>query len=1097
MEKLAEALGNSISEPPDDALAPECILVPGRGVAQWLSMQLCERFGVSANVLYLYPRNFVGWALDRVLAKPGETLEAFDPEKLAWSLFGALEPLLELPEFGLIRRYVTGDPTRVRYFELCRRIAATFDRYVTYRPDLIKSWERRAGGASRGTDAAQLGLFSASQDAQSWQPILWRSLVERLGGAHTGALERRFSSHLARAKKLENLPPRISCLGLTHLPPSYTRILVALCPHVRIDMFQLQASSRPRGAAARAALPGAPGAGTREPPGNPLLRSLGTLASDFEQVLAEELARQHVGAEVVSLHVEPEGTSRLRQLQRDILHDRAPAKSHRSSGAEADDSIVIHSCHSPMREVEVLHDQLMALLGGEGGVEPKDVVVMMPDVELYAPLIEAVFRRREGDPQRIPYSIADRTVQTSAPVVDALARVFGLVSERLSASQLLDLLALDVVAARFGITPKDVERMTEWLVGVNVRWGKDAEHRRAHGHPASDANTWRLGLRRLLLGYAMESDGTALLSGTLPEGSSLGSEAAALGKLAQFVETLFAVLDAFEVPQSAESWSRSVGSALDALAENDADTAWQHREVRDAALMLAERARAASFTGAISAPAFAQLLFDAINAARPSRGFLMGGVTFCSMVPLRTVPFEVVCLMGLGDGEFPRRESVTDFDLINSSSERRVGDRSRRIEDRYVFLEAILSARKRLIITFVGQSIRDNTALPPSVLVSDLCDYLGVDISASTSPRAGRSDMLVRHPLQAFSPRYFDGSDPRLFSYAATYLDGARQRSAGLGEPSPFFAAPLAEPPPADTLPLAELIRFYQNPTEFLLNYRLELFLREQELQVPDREPQELSPLDLYGVGQRLLELMLRDVPLEVAKRAIIASGALPLGAPGELDFMEATASAQPIAQATRAARSGVRRPPASIEKRLASGVTLLGMLPESYGSCLVTCQFARVRTRHLLELWIRHLVHCWHSPDTAGTSSLFGRPPERDGVVAYELRPVSAPEPLLEMLVRRFREGQSAPLHFFPAAAQRYAELTLEGKPEAEAAAAAQRVWLKECAVEPHTQRVFGRLRNLSELAASSMGGPRFEELAREVMDPLLEHLTLREPEA
>ncbi|HTV24322.1 MAG TPA: exodeoxyribonuclease V subunit gamma, partial [Polyangiaceae bacterium] len=241
MEKLAEALGDVLSEPVPDAMAPEYVLVPGRGVAQWLSLRLAERFGVWSNVLYLYPRNFVGWALDRVLGKPGKALASIEPERLLWTVFSATEPLLERPEFAALARYVQADASGVRYFELCRRIAFTFDRYATYRPDLLQSWEKRK--ASDAPELPQLALFSAgTKDEQAWQPILWRALHERLGPIYAGALERRFLKSLQQSKRLANLPARISCFGVTHLPPSYARILVGLCPHVPVHMFQLRAT---------------------------------------------------------------------------------------------------------------------------------------------------------------------------------------------------------------------------------------------------------------------------------------------------------------------------------------------------------------------------------------------------------------------------------------------------------------------------------------------------------------------------------------------------------------------------------------------------------------------------------------------------------------------------------------------------------------------------------------------------------------------------------------------------------------------------------------------------------------------------------------
>jgi exodeoxyribonuclease V gamma subunit len=1089
MEKLAEALGDVLNEAPPDSLAPECILVPGRGVAQWLSMRLAERFGVWANVLYLYPRNFVSWALDRVLGKPGKAFAAIDPERLLWTVFSAAEPLLREPAFDTLRRYVDADPSRVRYFELCRRIAYTFDRYATYRPDLLQGWERRR--AVDAGDASQLALFAGAKDPQAWQPMLWRALHERLGPVYAGALERRFLKGLQQSQRLANLPARISCFGVTHLPPSYARILIALCPHVPVHMFQLRATEHVT-ADARTKTSGWGGASARGSGsfgGNPLVESLGGLALDFDAVLDQELSSQNVGTRVFDLYVPPAGSTLLARLQAQILKNQGLFASKKLGGAGADDSLRIHVCHSPMREVEVLHDQLLALLGGDAGLEARDVVVMLPDVESYAPLVEAVFRRSPGDPAAIPFSIADRSAKMAAPVVDALGRLFTLAEQRFSTPQVLDLLALEVVAGRFGITPRDVEQLTGWLTRSNVRWGRDADHREAHGHPRSDKTSWHFGLTRLLLGYAMENDPPALVGEVLPAAEAEGLEAAALGKLCDFVQALFGAASALGEAHPPGAWPEVVGAALDALCVNDADTAWQHQALREALVSLADNARESGYAGPIGGAAFRELLFDTVDAKRPARGLLMGGVTFCSMVPLCTLPFRVVCLVGLGDGELPRREVSTDFDLIAHGPEgRRTGDRSRRSEDRYLFLEAIVSARERLIITYTGQSIRDNAVLPPSVLVSELCDQLAL-ASAAAPGEDALAGVIVRHPLQAFSARYFDGRDARLFSYAEHYLAGA---AATPEESAPaFFAGPLAPPPPSDALGASDLVRFFQNPTAYLLNRRLELFLRERDLDVPDREPQELSPLDKFAAGNELLGLILDDVPVERAKGLILATGALPLGSPGELDFLDIHASASSIARQVRAARRGAHEPARSIEQRLPGGRLLLGTLPEAHAGGLVEYQFARVRAKHLLGFWIRHLLSCWLRPGAA-RSSLIGRPLDGSGVQRHELRPVAEPARVLEQLVARYDEGQRQPLHLFPSSSRLFAEQQgKKQKPGWDLELQILREWRREVSEDPHLTRVFVVDRQLVHPYQSSPGQTGFEALALEVFEPLLAHLT------
>lgn len=1088
LERLVDALSEVLQEPLADPLAPECILVPGRGMAQWLSQTLAERFGVWSNVLYLYPRNFASFALERVLGKPGEALEPFEPERLFWSVCGSLRPLLSQPEFDTLARYVSRDPSGVRYFELCGRIAYTFDRYATYRPEMLQSWERRGSTGNTGP-APQLALFGKPEAAPDWQPSLWRALIERHGPLHMGAYERRFLRSLDRAKRSDNLPARISCLGLTHMPPSYTRILVALCRHLPVHMFQLSPSE-----AATASSAAAASSGARRRTTNPLLQSLAGLALEFEGILAAEVERQQVSMATYALYEPPRSNGRLAEVQRELLHDRAPSPTEVSAAGVLDDSIRIHVCHSPMREVEVLHDQLLALLAHDTPFEPRDVIVMMPDVETYAPLIEAVFQRTRDDAQFIPYTIADRAAQATAPVVDALERLFALGDQRLSATQILDLLTLEVVAQRFEITPQELEQMTQWLTATNVRWGIDAAHRARHRHPASNANTWRQGLERLFLGYAVENIPPRLVFDTLPAPGAEGSEALALGKLARFLDSLFRALGSLGAAHTASEWSAVVGDALEALCINDAATAWQHDELREAVTGLAARAAGAGYEEPIGSAAFAKLLFDTVNGARPARGFLMGGVTFCSMVPLRTVPFAVVCLLGFGDGQYPRREQTTDFDLMTHGPEgRRPGDRSRRSEDRYAFLEALLSARERLIITYTGQSIRDNATLPPSVLVNELLDYLASKKGADGPAPA--QDYVVHHPLQAFSSRYFDRSDPRLFSHATHYLEAARTQSATASTPPAFFAEPLPTAPATGSLGLVELTRFFENPTAYLMNRRLELYLEERDHDVPDREPQELSPLDRYGVGQQLLTLLLRGVPGDEAERLIRASGALPLGSPGTIDYLSTLASAAPIAARVQGETQKGRKPPLSIELRLPSGRELIGTLVDCFGEGVLGYQFARIQARHLSSLWIRHLAYCAARGDDPASegpleSSLIGRPEEGEGVRHVRYSRVRDARGVLDTLVRRYEQGQAAPLLLFPHTSLFYARARRKKqKPGFDLRGFVQREWEKEVAQNAHLARVYTGRPLLFTLP--SPNGASFEELALEVFDPLLDHLS------
>lgn len=1106
MERLVDALAELVSEPTDDAFAPECILVSGRGMAHWLGLELSRRFGVWANSLYLFPRNFVHWALERFAsdeaeAAPDSDVRELDREQLAWAVLATLSGLLEGPEFSILREYVAADETGVRYFELCQQIATTFDQYRTYRPELIREWERARSPQGDG-QAPQLPLFEAQDAAQRWQPLLWRALSARLG-SHGESIEQRFFEGLAASKRA-GLPSRIISLGVDNLPPLYTRILVGLCAHVPVYSFQLAASElgwqsveltlpeRTRGSARARAQRGGKIMRLGQRPTHPLVRSLGMLGGEFEALLRHELSRQGVALqEARGLFQEPPRTTLLSRLQGAILASseavaRAPDATH-------DDSIAVHVCHSPMREVEVLHDQLLALLAHGKGIAPEDVVVMMPDVNDYAPLIEAVFQRDHQDGYRIPYSIADRSIRDAAPVVDALARILELVGTRLNAPQVLDLLALEVVARRFEILPQDVEKITGWVSLANIRWGVDAEHHLREGHPYAEANSWRFGLRRLLMGYAVSNTDAEVFGETLPLEAVEGMAAELLGKLCDFLDRLFRHLEAFLVPQTPDGWRDSISAALEELVDNDPDNAWQHQELRAALGALADRARAAGFVGTLTHQAFTRLLLDTANDARPARGFLAKGVTFCSMVPLRSIPFRVIAMLGLGDGEFPRREQFADFDLIaHSPDERRLGDRSRRNEDRYLFLEALLSARERLIITYTGQSIRDNAEMPPSVVVSELVDCL-------RRQGANLEQLVVKHPLQAFSQRYFDASDARLFSYEEYYKKAAESLGEERTSLVPLFPAPLPPPASGEALQLVELVRFFENPTQYLLNQRLGVWLSDREQMVLGREPQELSALDKYGVGNQLLELLLGDVPEERLRRMIRASGAVPWGTPGDLYLTELSACAEPIADAVRKARAGGRQPPLPLHHVLPDQRVLTGTLTQRFGADLVHYQFARVRARHLLRLWINHLAHCLvRHDDPSPRALLFGRPEvpadrskaETERTVERRcFLPVAHPARELARLVQLYDEGQRLPLAFFPTASLVYVQSLLEKADQRGARDAAGKSWLGEAKYDAHIARVFGSETPCFAVRGSAEAAS-FEALAEVVYAPLLAHL-------
>jgi exodeoxyribonuclease V gamma subunit len=725
-EVLVEELATILKRDPLSPMEQEWVVVQGPGMQRWLSIELSKRLGVWANARFPFPRHLIDTAMRGVLDYREAAESALQPGPLLWAVAQELSGLQKRSEFAEIRNYLRGsgkgrgsgdkEERERKLFQLADRVAHVFDRYTIYRPQLLSEWEAGEG--------------------KGWQPSLWRALTENYDPHHPGAMLSRFLGEVGRdTGPISGIPRRVCLFGISSLPPVYMRVLSALAARVELHLFVLSPSRqywadlRRRGRNAELL-----------DEGNSLLASLGRLSGDFQQVLEDNAEYQESERDLYRL---PEGESMLATLQADILDLRSrrlrrPDEVEESKPlplpiAEADQSISFHSCHSPMREVEVLHDQITGFLEADKSLEARDIVVMTPDIEIYAPLIDAVFASDKRDRPRIPYRIADRSDRSSYPVLQAFSQILETLGGRMTATDVLDLLALDVVSSRFGLFEEDLVRVRDWVRESGVRWGVDAEHRDSVNQPEIEENTWRFGLDRLLLGYAMEGEGRDLYGGVLPFDAMEGNDTQVLGRFLDFASALFRFRELFARPTSLENWSAELSGLLETLVHANESNLVEHRLVRDTIEGLLSDAQRVDFDQALSFKTVSDLLQQSWQESEAARGFLSGGVTFCQLMPMRSIPFRVVCVLGMSDGAFPRSVHPLGFDRM--AAEPLTGDRTPRDDDRYLFLEAILAARDTLLISYVGRSIHNNADIPPSVLVGELMDVLGESFTSSLQSR--------------------------------------------------------------------------------------------------------------------------------------------------------------------------------------------------------------------------------------------------------------------------------------------------------------------------------------------------------------------------
>ncbi len=1099
LEILADRLAGTLSPAPDDPLEEEVIVVQSAGMQRWVSMALAARNGICANVRFPYPKAILRDILSAAGARDPLD-ELLEPEILAWRIFRILTRLDEQPLFAPIRNYLAADAGDLRRFQLASRLAYLYDQYLVFRPDRILRWEK--GGSVPDAEACQAGI--------------WRILRQESGGVlrHLPAAKDDF---FRRARELSRTPPaglprRICLFGISYLPRQYLEIFHAASTLVETNFFLLNPSrefwmdirsGREIGRLKeRKVDTGRTGTGEGVADywetGNSLLASFGAMGRDFFNALIE------YEAEIREEFAETDAEGILGEIQRDILYlrdrpsrrglpldspDSPAAPQETACFSEADPaparpmdfSLQIHSCHSPMREVEVLYDRLLGMFEEDPLLKPSDILVMAPDISVYAPLIRAVFEFPSGpaDAVRIPYGIADRSVLSRSSAVRIFFAILSLADSRFELTRVLDILEEPAVHRRFDLTESDLDAVRRWTDEVAIRWGIDAEHRRRLGLPPLTENTWRAGLERLLLGYAMMGSGREMFQGIVPSRPVEGDESIVLGRFVDFVEKLIAAMEAFVSPRSLAAWGEALWETLEDFFSDDREWEDDVRLLQAALRRLGHLQQASGNADPVDLQTVRWQLERAIETGTSASGYLARGVTFCSLLPMRSIPAEVVCLLGMNYADYPRKDEDAGFNLIAASP--RPGDRSKRGEDRYLFLEAILSARRRLYISYIGQSIEDNSAIPPSVLVSELLDYAGSGVSG-VNKESGRSpeSLVTKHPLQAFSPSYFSG-DKKLFSYSSENFDAARCLVESCDQPPPFVAGALAERSAGEAeIDIAELAEFFANPARSFLEKRLGVFLPQ------DRElPQDAEPFDLAGLEKYRLEQVVAGMAIEAdgdtgeLYEYFRARGALPHGTAGRVEFEELAAGVRRFSSQVRKLRGSSRGGAVSVELPV-GGRRLWGTIEDVVDAGLVSYRYGRLGPKDHLRLWIRHLALSVQDPQgTAGRGSiLIGREE------AWRYRTVEKAKDILEGLISIYLEGQNEPVPFFPASSWEYARRRVRGEPPGEALRCARQVWRGSDFLggeegQPHLRICF---RNRNPLDAS------FAALAERILRPLLE---------
>jgi len=996
-----EALQQHLSEllhaqPLENPFTPELIIVPNMAMSRWLNLQLAHEQGIAANIKYPLAAS---WVWEQAVAELPNVPDQ-DPlsrELAAWRIFADLPALLSAGEFKPLRSYLLDDWNGVKRWQLSERIADVFDRYQFYRPDWIRAWSDGQAGID-----------------QLWQPILWRHLIADLADNHRVSLLDRLQQKLHKGRP-QHLPQRIICFALSSLPPLYIEVFQSLAVHTDLYLFQHSptehywADIKSKKQQSRIRISNADQADYYDT-ANDLLASWGRQGQTFQDLLLSDDSLETAQWES---YTDPGSDTLLHRLQHDIYKLQ-----ENSIFTQADDSLQFAICHSAMRECQVLHDELLRTLERYPDLQPENILVMVPQISEYAPYIEAAFSRNDSDCRPfIPWNLSDITLADEHPLIGIFLQLLALPNSRFTVSEVKSYLEVPEIAIRFKLDQQSCDTIGGLLEDSLVHWGLDGTHKQSLNLPAIEENTWEFALQRLLASYAFgESEaGQNYWHGIAPVAGVEGSSAQSVGYLCLFLERLCEWRVRLRDERSALLWQQTLNEMLDDLFVVWGDEDDKLQQIREAVDELCQAGGAQS----ISLDLLTVRLQEALGQQTVRGRFFSGGVTFCGMRPLRSLPFQIICLLGMNDQAFPRRDQAIEFDLMTrywNPGDPRKGD-----EDRYLLLETLLCARRKLYISYTGRSLKDNSVCQPSVLVRQLLDFIDAQYRPLNNPDSLMSEHLCTvHSMQPFSPRNYrsDLATPgydRYWCHVAQLLSQDKVQGSNMLWPQDKLAALRLQvsakegaADDTDNVDLSRLRRFLADPVAYFFKYRLRIFLQEEQLN-EDEETFDLNGLQAWQLQDRLASDWLSG--LETTHEKLRAEGVLPHGIFATAAFSQVQEQSEDLLKQLENYRN-ICSEPRHIALQLPDGQRLNGQVSARQGKGLLHFSPSALKGKALLGLWVEHLALCASGMLQQEEQSVLI---SRDETISF--KPLESVEAMqqLQIYVNLYQEGMRRPLPIFP----------------------------------------------------------------------------------
>ncbi|OOH91456.1 exodeoxyribonuclease V subunit gamma [Pasteurellaceae bacterium 15-036681] len=942
-------------DPNPNPFEKETILVQSIGMAQWLQMQIAESEGVAGNIDFPYPTSFL-WQQYRLLFPELPKENIFARSTMVWRLMRLIPRCLTQPEFAPLATYLK-NPDQLKLYQLASKIADLFDQYLVYRPHWLIHWEKGEQHAILNEISRNISFknkdFEDIAQSNLWQSMLWNLLIEDIkqdsdaitfNTSHRAYLQQRYFEKLDNLtpQEIEKLPKRIFVFGISSMPIQQLAVLNKLSEHCRVYLFFTNPSESfwedaredkvVEKLALNQSLTEEDLSILLEGQGNPLLVNWGKQGKEFLNLISEAELDTYYIPDMSNL----DNGSLLAQIKQAIFNFEHHSEFQLS---KKDNSVQIHSCHSQMREVEVLHNNLLQLFEQNPALSPKDIIVMSADIDSYAPYINAVFSRYTyGDKRYIPFTLSDQKINFIDPIVSSFLTLLSLKDRKFSAEEILDLLDIHAIREKYQLNEEQLFTVREWIRHSGIRAGLNKQNPEWKNY-----NSWENGLNRLLLGTSLKEESNSWQD-TLGFDESYGLNAELTGNIAHFIDNLTAWISFIQQPQLIENWQQQLIELTNNFYQENDENTLTLFNLKQAIDNVVDAVQQTNFAEKITIDVLAQLFDQQLSEQRSNLNFLVGKVNFCTLLPMRAIPFKVVCLLGMNEGEYPRQQPVNSFDLMQYAPQK--GDRARRDDDRYLFLEALLSAQQTLYISYVGQSLTSSAEKLPSILVSQLIGYIDEN-------SVGKQTFTIqKHAMTVFSPKNFSNGN---ISYDKEWLE-TKNKQQEVGE----FLTPLTTEinRPTD-IELSDLISYLQDPVAHFFKTHLGVRFESYDQQIAESEHFDLDNLERYNFLDTLLGLNAEETEVFIENETL--KGNLPVNAFATItknNLLENIQSLKTALSDYLSEEKSIYEVDLKLNPQT-QAVNLIGNIANRFGDEIILWRVGRLRDKDIILTWIYHLILC------------------------------------------------------------------------------------------------------------------------------------------